>query len=361
MIFLKKSIILIFICLLFSSLFLLFSVTQAEDKPTVAVVGFDNKTSYNLPSIDEKVFTIYLNTALVNSNKWRVIEKNKVDKVIKENIFLRFQDIMNNRKASIKMGELLGAEYLITGSITNIDIKEKSAELSEDVEIKGLIYILETNIRILNIKTREIEWQHSYKDQNIYYNETKSSINIDNIAKNIFSEKIAPNFRKNMEENLKLTQNEEGLNKIKVEFTSNPKGATVELDNLFIGNTPVEKELEKGLYVVKITKGSYKTWEKKIQILQSKTIKAELNKLDETSEDKVGKIKVKFTSDPKGAAVEIDNLYIGNTPIEKNIEKGTHEISITMGGYEPWIKKIKIIEPVNINANLGLKNKENNK
>jgi len=82
-------------------------------------------------------------------------------------------------------------------------------------------------------------------------------------------------------------------------------------------------------------------------------------------------ILVPVNSEPIGADVEISGIFYGNTPCELSLEEGKIlEIIISLGGYDPWIKKIavnialkidaklnKTIPPVdssNLNVNIGI-------
>jgi curli biogenesis system outer membrane secretion channel CsgG len=82
-------------------------------------------------------------------------------------------------------------------------------------------------------------------------------------------------------------------------------------------------------------------------------------------------ILVPIDSLPIGADVEVNGIFYGNTPLDLPLEEGkTLEITVSLGGYEPWIKKIfvnsnlkiscklnKIVLPTdtsNVNVNVGV-------
>ena len=65
-------------------------------------------------------------------------------------------------------------------------------------------------------------------------------------------------------------------------------------------------------------------------------------------------ILVPVNSEPVGADVEISGIFYGNTPCELSLEEGkVLEIVISLGGYDPWIKKISVSSALKINAKLN--------
>jgi len=68
-------------------------------------------------------------------------------------------------------------------------------------------------------------------------------------------------------------------------------------------------------------------------------------------------ILVPINSEPIGADVEVSGIFYGNTPCELPLEEGkVLEITISLGGYDPWIKKIAVSSALEINAKLNKSN-----
>lgn len=60
---------------------------------------------------------------------------------------------------------------------------------------------------------------------------------------------------------------------------------------------------------------------------------------------------VLLTSTPEGADVEIDGYFVGNTPLEHALVlDSVHEVRISLAGYNPWVKTIKVFEGLVVNA-----------
>jgi hypothetical protein len=65
-------------------------------------------------------------------------------------------------------------------------------------------------------------------------------------------------------------------------------------------------------------------------------------------------ILVPINSEPIGADVEVSGIFYGNTPCKLPLEEGkVLEITISLGGYDPWIKKIAVSSALEINAKLN--------
>ncbi len=66
------------------------------------------------------------------------------------------------------------------------------------------------------------------------------------------------------------------------------------------------------------------------------------------------KLTITVDSIPQGADVEIGGIFYGNTPCDLELEEGRIvEIKISMGGYEPWIKKVMVNPKLKIKARLA--------
>ena len=53
-----------------------------------------------------------------------------------------------------------------------------------------------------------------------------------------------------------------------VSLTSNPSGAEIEVDGVFLGSTPADLPLTVGQRKIKISKRGFKTYERVIQVLK---------------------------------------------------------------------------------------------
>jgi PEGA domain len=167
-----------------------------------------------------------------------------------------------------------------------------------------------------------------------------------------------------------------------LEIVSIPNGADVELDGSFVGNTPSEIGVSPGDHTVRVKKNGYQTWERKIKISTGKVnISAELQAevkqnaagvaatatptsgdsqkiaavakegtpgsgspihgtSTESTAESLGT--VYLTSDPGGADVYVDDIFVGKSPITLNLKIGRHYVRTFVTDYKNWSQLITI-------------------
>lgn len=94
--------------------------------------------------------------------------------------------------------------------------------------------------------------------------------------------------------------------------------------------------LDYGAYTVRIEKEGYLPYETQLSVDRSQIVlNAELTK-EETKND-VKMIKLELSTNPPGANVYIDNMYVGISPVTKEIVEGSHSITIKLNGYSDTV------------------------
>ncbi len=117
-----------------------------------------------------------------------------------------------------------------------------------------------------------------------------------------------------------------------------PSGASVYLDSILRGQSPVTFSADPGTHTLKLSLSGYKT----------RTITFTLNAgerrtFNYTLQKIVQYGSLKIRSNPQGARVYIDGIYKGTTPISiSSIRAGTHEVRIKMSGYEEWVENVYV-------------------
>src|ERR1700677_313772 len=169
-----------------------------------------------------------------------------------------------------------------------------------------------------------------------------------------------------------------------IEITSVPAGADVELDGDFIGNTPSSIGVSSGDHTISVKKNGYKTWERKIKVSSGKVnvfaeLEAEVSQIptgvattaaSESKESKQNKEPaasehpiapvalpnvtasasrseilgaVSFTSDPSGAEVYVDDVFVGKAPMTLNLKLGHHYVRMFAKDYKNWSEQFTIV------------------
>lgn len=112
-----------------------------------------------------------------------------------------------------------------------------------------------------------------------------------------------------------------------LEVESTPAGAAVYIDNHFIGQTPLKKEMEDGAYNVKVVLSGYQTFARRIAIekKQAAVVRATLSK-------DYGILHI--TSSPTNAVIYIDGKRQGQlTPLELKIAQGKYFVRVEKDAY----------------------------
>lgn len=67
--------------------------------------------------------------------------------------------------------------------------------------------------------------------------------------------------------------------------------------------------------------------------------------------------KLAVQSDPVGADILMDGMMIGQTPSTFEVTPGDHQISVTLAGFQDWVRKVRVLAGSQINLNAKLEKK----
>lgn len=128
----------------------------AGDKPRVAVLEFKNKADnqwwyHGGAAAAQDVFV----TELVKSGKFRVIEREQLDALMREKGLSLSGDI--DPKTAIKAGKLLGLNYLLTGAVTEYGETNVGGG-GFGVSAGKKKFVAAMNARLIDTTTGEIVW-----------------------------------------------------------------------------------------------------------------------------------------------------------------------------------------------------------
>jgi curli biogenesis system outer membrane secretion channel CsgG len=143
----------------------------AQAKPRVAVIEFKNKVSgwswgwYHAGEQTQDMFV----TELVKRGSYRVIEREQLNHIMQEKGLALSGDL--DPKTAMKIGKLLGVEYLITGALTELGAQKSGATVPGGL-LRGLPSInvgtskmdCAIDARAFSVTTGEIVWADSAKE-----------------------------------------------------------------------------------------------------------------------------------------------------------------------------------------------------
>ena len=131
-------------------------------KPRIAVLEFKNKADnqwwyHGGAAAAQDVFV----TELVKSGKFRVVEREQLEALMREKNLTLSGDV--DPKSAIKIGKLLGVNYLLTGSVTEYGVTDKSAHSGGLGRLPGFSagkreFVAALNARLIDTSTGEISW-----------------------------------------------------------------------------------------------------------------------------------------------------------------------------------------------------------
>jgi curli biogenesis system outer membrane secretion channel CsgG len=136
---------------------LLFVTGIAAAQPRAAVLDFQNKTPNGGWAVGQGASDM-LATEIVKSRKFRVIEREKLKSILKEQGLSLSGAI--DPSTAVKVGRLLGVEYIITGAVTEYG-QSRSGASGRDVRVGKTGYHAAVDVRIVSATTGEIVFADS--------------------------------------------------------------------------------------------------------------------------------------------------------------------------------------------------------
>lgn len=129
---------------------------SAGDKPRIAVLEFKNKADnqwwyHGGAAAAQDVFV----TELVKSGKFRVVDREQLEAMMQEKHLTQSGDI--DPKTAMKLGKILGVNYLLTGAVTeygNTDVSGGGGGVSAGKRK----FVAALNARLINASTGEVLW-----------------------------------------------------------------------------------------------------------------------------------------------------------------------------------------------------------
>jgi len=122
----------------------------SQDRPKIAVVAITSiasNCSWQSDSSLSIATTDLMVNALVNSNRFRLFERAKLDAICKEHGFQNFSGLVDQSTA-VQLGKMIGVRAIVTGTITNVNF---SADSVFQIAAHEKIYPLEKLYKMCKI------------------------------------------------------------------------------------------------------------------------------------------------------------------------------------------------------------------
>ena len=268
---------------LLTTIVLLSSIFAQEGKFAVSILDFTGE------DVQDKVLRAcyqQLETSLIESNRFTVIEKNKREELLEEQ---KFQSSgVCDEACAVEIGQLVGAEYLMLG------------------EIIGFADLYQVNIKIINIEKGDVA--EKVTDQ-ISGGMGDLLNGMEEASREIVRRIAAGSAPQQITQQTGLptvVQKTYGT----IDITTDPQGANILIDGVEVGETPKTiPNLESGSHNLILVYPGYERLQKRIMVEEGKTIP-----ISEYLVPKTGSLSI--LSDPIGATVYLDNFVKGQTPLD---------------------------------------------
>jgi curli biogenesis system outer membrane secretion channel CsgG len=133
-----------------------------SEKPRIAVLEIKNKADnqYWWHGGGEAAQDVFV-TELVKSGKFRVVEREQINAILQEKGLVLSGDV--NASTAMQIGQLLGAEYLLAGAVTEYGIDETDVRTPGLRRLPGVSvgkknFTAAMDARVFNTSTGEIIW-----------------------------------------------------------------------------------------------------------------------------------------------------------------------------------------------------------
>jgi curli biogenesis system outer membrane secretion channel CsgG len=159
---------------LIALLVILAAASAFAQKPRVAILEFKNKSlGGHHYWWDDKVGAAaqdMLLTELVKSGKYAVVEREQIAAIMQEKGLVLSGDV--DPSTAMKIGKLLGVQYLITGSVTEFGKTEKEAQGGWGIGFgaKKTDFVSALDARMFSVNTGEILWADSASKEESNFN-----------------------------------------------------------------------------------------------------------------------------------------------------------------------------------------------
>ena len=130
----------------------------SKELPRVAVIGFDSTAPgyiWRINSELSKAATDLMINALINTNRFRVFERIKLDAILQEQDFQAYSGRVDPATA-VKIGNMLGVDTIVTGSVTSIVYKKSGGIKIGPLSMRKSSASVTMTVRAINVTTGEI-------------------------------------------------------------------------------------------------------------------------------------------------------------------------------------------------------------
>jgi curli biogenesis system outer membrane secretion channel CsgG len=252
--------------LMFILLMLGLPAVRGADLPSIAVADFTSDTradwewwkdlTHGMPDM--------LSDALVNSKRFDVYEREKLNTIMKEQSFQAsgFAD----PQTAVALGKVAGVHYILTGKILDYG-REVRDFTGYGVHTRTSFYRLKAGIKIVDIQTGKVLFSRNDGAEE-QVAESSGMNSFDTTMASKLAQEVTDKLTKALldDDTFKPKGDAAAAGMIPVKIASTPDHADVEVDGVFYGNAGSEIKVPSGLHMINVSLPGYEVWSKKVLV-----------------------------------------------------------------------------------------------
>jgi hypothetical protein len=250
------------------------SIATLPSEIKVAVVDFENRSGTHLPDLGPAAHDV-VSSFLVSLPRVVVLTRDRMDTVLSE---VGFRGTEKNTEQISRLGKLLDADAILTGSVVRYDVERRTFEgfgtsaLSDQYRMSiSLLLIDVASGRIRFAETFDVTDTKSYPQASSAPHRPLSRES--ELLRRLLEQARDKVQRSLMDVALGL---ETAGQMIAVQVVTVPEGADVLIAGVWLASTPTQIELPIGLHEVEIARPGYLTWRQQVKVEPGTRIKINL-------------------------------------------------------------------------------------
>jgi hypothetical protein len=243
----------------------------ASEQITVAVVDFDNRSAKNLPNLGfvaQDITTSYLHTlpGIV------LVSRDRLDSIRDE---IKLLGTVNTGEGISRVGHLLQADALVTGSIVRYDVERRTFEGYNTSALQD-VFRMTISLQVLEVETARVKFSKNFNVERVkQYPKAASApgdpIDLTSELLTALLDQAQPELRSAISQILTG-----GGQFIDVPVSSTPAGADVILNGIYMGKTPITLQVAREIHEVRVILPGYEPWVRRFRAEVGKGIEATL-------------------------------------------------------------------------------------
>lgn len=247
---------------------------QKTGSITVAVMDFDNRSDKNLPRLGGMAQDI-TTSSLVSLPGVRLVTRDRLAKVRKEH---RLKDTVTAGTGASKLGKLLDADALVTGSILTYDVERR---VFEGFDTSALMdtFRMEISFQVLDVETGQVRYAKTFPvERELEYPKASSAPSQPRDLTNELLTALVNDAQRELRSALmQLASGRATAGElIEVRVTTNPAGADIILNGAYVSKTPYTLRLRPAVHQIELVVQGYRPWKQRVRVQSGTAIDANL-------------------------------------------------------------------------------------